>query len=258
LSLFYTHPERLLQSFGIERPDEIDLEAIAWELGAKVRYRSLSTCEARIVGRNGRAIITVDTRMPPTRRKFSIAHEIGHWCHHRGRCLVCRRDDIGSFSTRSANDPERVADEYASDLILPRYLLVPLLQDVPMLNIKSLEEVAGEFGASRTATLRKIVDLDRYPVMMICNSRSRRKYFRASPSIPTKWFPRDDAPAESAAFDMLFGANKNPSSTKRVSASTWFNRNEASGFVIQEQSFALPDNEVMSILTFTDKKMLAA
>lgn len=257
MSLPYTHPERLLRSFGIERPEEIDLEAIAWELGAKIRSRSLRTCEARIVGRNGRAIITVDSRMPASRQKFSIAHEIGHWCHHRGRCLVCRREDIGAAGTRPMNDPERVADEYASDLILPRYILAPLLEDVSTLTIKSLQEVANEFGTSKSATLRKIVELDRYPIMMVCSSRSRRKYFKASPSIPPRWFPRDETSPDSSAFDLLFGVKKETSTPRRVSASAWFDRNETSGLMLQEQSFGLPDNEVMTILTFTDRKMLA-
>lgn len=258
MNLPYTHPERLLRSFGIERPKEIDLDAIAWELGAKIRSRRLHTCEARIVGRNGKAIITVDDRMPPTRQRFSIAHEIGHWCHHRGRCLVCRPEDIGGTANRSASDPERVADEYASDLILPRYILAPLLQDVSRLTIKSLDEVAAEFGTSRTATLRKIVDLDRFPVMMVCSGRSRRKYFRASPSIPTSWFPRDEASPESSAFDLLFGTKREFPSPRTVPATAWFDRNEASGRLIQEQSFTLPGSEVMTILTFTDRKMLIA
>jgi len=257
LNLPHTHPERLLRSFGILRPNEIDLEAIAWELGAKIRLRRLNTCEARIVGRAGRAIITVDDRMPPTRRRFSIAHEIGHWCHHRGRCLVCRPEDIGGASTRTANDPERVADEYASDLVLPRYILAPLLQDVGRLSIKSLDEVAGEFGTSRTATLRKIVDLDRYPIMMVCSGRSRRKWFRSSPSIPTKWFPRGETSPESSVFDMMFGVKKEASTPRSVRATAWFDRNEASGLMLQEQSFSLPDSEVMTILTFADRKMLA-
>lgn len=258
MSLPYTHPERLLRNFGVRQPKDIDIEAIAWELGAKIRSRRLHTCEARIIGRNGRAIITVDDRVPPARQRFSIAHEIGHWCHHRGRCLVCRPEDIGGMTNRSVADPERVADEYASDLILPRYLLAPLLQEVSRLTINSLDEVAAEFGTSRTATLRKVVDLDRFPVMMVCSGRSRRRYFRASPSIPSKWFPRDEASPESSAFDMLFGAKKGFPTPRPVPATAWFDRNEASGLTIQEQSFSLPGSEVMTILTFTDRKMLAA
>ena len=43
--------ETVLRDLGIVEPEEIDVEAIAWHLSAKVRYRSLHSCEARLVGR---------------------------------------------------------------------------------------------------------------------------------------------------------------------------------------------------------------
>ena len=93
----YSAPERLLRSLGIEKPEEIDLDAIAWSLGAKVKYRPLKSCEARICGCGDRAIISVDCNKMPQRQRFSVGHEIGHWTYHRGQLLVCRSSDIGSF-----------------------------------------------------------------------------------------------------------------------------------------------------------------
>ena len=54
--------ERILQRFGVERPDEIDLEAIAWQLGAFVKYCPLDGCEAMIVGNGRHAVISVNSR----------------------------------------------------------------------------------------------------------------------------------------------------------------------------------------------------
>jgi Zn-dependent peptidase ImmA (M78 family) len=108
----------MLVALGIERPDQIDLEAIAWEAGVLVRYRPLDQCEARIVGSKERAIITVDSRSIPARQRFSLAHEIGHCHHHRGRILFCGAADIGN-PARGPLDPESQADQFASDLLLP-------------------------------------------------------------------------------------------------------------------------------------------
>jgi hypothetical protein len=83
--------ERLLLDLGIGKPQDIDLEAIAWALGAAVNYRPLDKCEAMIVGGDRRAIITVNSKSIPVRRRFSIAHELGHWHHHRGRMRSTRR-----------------------------------------------------------------------------------------------------------------------------------------------------------------------
>src|SRR5258708_346293 len=117
----YSAPERLLKSLGIDRPEDIDLEAVAWSLGAKVKYRPLKSCEARICGYENKAIISVDNRKIPQRQRFSVAHEIGHWIYHRGQLLICRASDIGSFGgfRKGATSPEFVADQFASELILP-------------------------------------------------------------------------------------------------------------------------------------------
>lgn len=88
-----TPAELILKALGITDPAEIDLEAIAWDRGARIRYRPLDGCEARIVGTSDRAIITVNSRSPRRRRRFSVAHELGHWHYHRGRTLMCSADD---------------------------------------------------------------------------------------------------------------------------------------------------------------------
>ena len=71
-------------ALGIERPEQIDPELIAWENGALVKYRPLDRCEAIIVGTQRRAIITVNSRAIPTRRRFSLVVS-------GVRCLASRR-----------------------------------------------------------------------------------------------------------------------------------------------------------------------
>jgi hypothetical protein len=72
-----TPAERLLQDLGITEPKEIDLEAIAFHLGARVRYRRLEGCEARIIGRNDAAIITIGEDCSPRRKRFSLGMKSG-------------------------------------------------------------------------------------------------------------------------------------------------------------------------------------
>lgn len=250
-----THAERVLQDFGIEQPDEIDLEAIAWRLGALVKYKPLHSCEARIVGRDDRAIITVDTGAIPRRRRFSIAHELGHWHHHRGRCLICRSDEIGN-ARRGPTDPERVADDYASDLLLPRYILDPMLKNVPRINVAAARKVADAFDASITATLIKILESDHFPMLLICHSREGRRWFRSSPSVPSRWFPQAELDHESFAFPLLFGSAPEETMPRRIGADAWFDRREAADFDLLEQSYSLPGNQICTILTITDPKMM--
>jgi hypothetical protein len=121
-----TAPELLLQELGVTESNDIDLEPIAYHIGCEVRYRRLDGCEACILGAGDRAIITITTYTSKTRQRFSLSHELGHWHYHRGRSSICRPDDIAS-QTRSPLDRERIADGYAADLLLPRYLFEPRL-----------------------------------------------------------------------------------------------------------------------------------
>lgn len=247
--------ERTLQELGVERPDEIDLEAIAWELGARVKYRQLHSCEARIVGRGDRAIITVDEDAIPRRQRFSIAHELGHWHFHRGRCLICRSDEIGD-ARRSVTDPERVADDYASDMLIPRYMLDPLIRGMTRPTLKAIRDVSDAFNASLTATLLKIVEFDHFPIIVICHSTSGRRWFRRAACIPERWFPRQDLDHETFAFTALFGGKPDTGGPRRIPAEAWFDGLEARHFDVFEETFQVAKDQICTVLFINDPKML--
>jgi Zn-dependent peptidase ImmA (M78 family) len=110
-------PDALLRSLGISEPRDIDVEAIAYYVGLKIKKRCLNCCEAMITGKGNKGIISVNPGGMPQRERFSIAHELGHWAHHRGETVACRSTDIGKFS--KTNNVERAADQYAADLLMP-------------------------------------------------------------------------------------------------------------------------------------------
>lgn len=166
-----TGAERILMGLGITDPKEIDLEAIAWSRGALVEYRRLDRCDATIVGSARKAVIAVNSRSGPERRRFSIGHELGHWHHHRGRILFCGNKDVDNPEDGALN-PERHADTFASDLILPNYLLHPRLKKIKRLTLTAAREVGEEFAASLTATLIKVVQSNRFPLVIVCHTRN--------------------------------------------------------------------------------------
>ena len=171
--------EALLQELGISQPSDIDLEVIAWHQGLKIKYRELTSCEARIVALGDRGIITIDKRKLPERQRFSLGHELGHWHHHRGKCLVCRSDEIGAWSGKAV-DPERVADAYASDLLMPWYLFKSALRTTKRPSLALLRDIKASFGVSLTAAAFRIIDSDQFPVMLIIHGEKKRKLFRPS------------------------------------------------------------------------------
>jgi IrrE N-terminal-like domain len=61
----------------------------------------------------------------PTRRRFTIAHEIGHWVMHRGQqSLFCRGKGIQADDREvEGPDIEEEASIFAASLLMPRELM---------------------------------------------------------------------------------------------------------------------------------------
>ena len=79
-----TFAELLLQEYGVSQPEDIDLEAIAFDQGATIKYRRMDSCEARISGHGTTAVISINNTSHPDRQRFSLAHELGHWVQDKG------------------------------------------------------------------------------------------------------------------------------------------------------------------------------
>jgi Zn-dependent peptidase ImmA (M78 family) len=246
-----TAAERILQSLGITDPQEIDLEAIAWSRGAVVNYRPLAGCEARIIGSARKAVISVNSRSPERRRRFSLGHELGHWHHHRGRVLFCGKDDIGNFANDALN-PERLADKFASDLILPNYLLFPRIQKVKKVTLAVAREISDEFCASLTATLLKITLSNESPMVITCYDKTKRRWFERAPMIQPWWLPLRALDRQTFAADMLFNDVAEENFPRKMPADAWFDFKGSDRFEVTEQSFRLPDEEVLTILMLPD------
>jgi Zn-dependent peptidase ImmA (M78 family) len=240
--------ERLLMGLGITRPEEIDLDAIAWHQGAAVKYRRMDAADATIVGTPRRAVIAVNSSTSPARQRFSLAHELGHWHYHRGQVLFCVPADIGNFAGGPL-DPERQADAFASDLILPRYLFRPKVLKLKRPTLAFARQIADEFSASMTATLTKIVNEDRFPMVLVCHNKSRRRWFRRSMMVPQYWFPRDDLDVQTFAFEILHSKGREDAFPRKNGAGAWFDFKNVDRYEIFEQSFPLPDDEVLTVLT---------
>ena len=69
----------------------------------------------------------------PPRRRFTIAHEIGHWVMHRGQqTLFCRSKAVQPESDATGPDIEEEASVFAAALLMPRALMQsywPRIQD---------------------------------------------------------------------------------------------------------------------------------
>jgi Zn-dependent peptidase ImmA (M78 family) len=245
--------ERILQDLGVTGPHEIDLEAIAFHMNARVRFRPLDGCEARIVGLGDRAVITINERSGWPRQRFSIAHELGHWHHHKGQCLACRVDD---YRPSDGTSPERVADAFASDLILPHYLFKPLARQQKRMTFKIVADLGITFSASITATAIRLVEADIFPALVVCHGPQGRKWFARAPMVPRKWYPQAQLDSESFTFGAQFSDQPGNPHPSKIGADAWFDRYEAERFEVMEQCFKTAPGETLTMITIINERML--
>lgn len=247
--------EQIVQIRGIKTPEDLNLEAIARTLGATVKERPLIGCEARIIGNNDKAIITINSKSTIKRKRFSLGHEIGHWQLHRGMDFACLHEDIGNPSGKT-KQKEREADRFAANLLMPWFLFKPIAQSFAHADFKAISELARRFQTSFVATAIRFVESNVIPAMIICHDQEKRQWFKSSTDIPERWFPKDTLDHDSFAFDILYGDAESNTRQQKVSAASWFDRSEAVDYEVLEQSAPYIDGQVITLLEFFEESML--
>lgn len=245
--------EDLLKKYGITSPNEIDLEAIAYCEGVKIKYKQLDGCEARLVGYRNRAVATITTDVSPRRQRFSLGHELGHWHYHRGRSFECRVNDDGE-PLSSKKTEEKQADMYAADLLMPTYLFFPLASAIKRPCFDNIEALSDQFNSSLIATSIRYIDANTIPAILVCHGQQGRKWFKRSKDVPERWFPNDQLDADSFAMDVLYKGDiqRHPN---KIGANSWFNRSEAYNYDILEHSRKIGE-DVYTLLIIENDVML--
>lgn len=243
----------LLDELGITEPDEIDLEAIAQYTGATVTRQKLIGVEARILSVDDRAVITVNQDSLPARQRFSIGHELGHWMYDRGQIdMTCGMDKQERFYTGA--DKESLANEFATELLLPSSMFTPRLAKRPP-TLEVVKELRDVFRASFTATARRAVDLGAHPAMVVCSSLSRRVWFKASSELDGLLRPNPQTSRDTLAYELLKRSDYAEASDE-VDADAWIDHENAGDYVLIESSIKVTPELAVSVLWWKDQAQI--
>ncbi len=107
-----------IDEFGICSPEHIRIRDIAFAKGAMVVEQRLTRAAASIVKTGNHTTIRIPPTDVPERKRFSIAHELGHLLmgHVASIRKACSDDDMMNWYQSSQ---ETQANFFASELILP-------------------------------------------------------------------------------------------------------------------------------------------
>jgi IrrE N-terminal-like domain len=247
-------PDQLLDELGITEPSQLRIEAIAYHCHAVIVYEPLSGCEANIVGKDDRAIITVNSKAIPTRRRFSAGHELGHWMRDRGQMAFgCSQKQIDS--EWFANNPETRANQFASDLLLPSRLFVPLATNRPI-TIETVRDLSRTFQMSLTATSIKLVHFGSFASMLVYYANGERQWFVPSTEdLPKKLWPSKQPEKGTLTAQLISGAS-NEEGPADVRADKWFDVYNSARYYVRESCFRNGPDSVITILWWEDEAQI--
>jgi Zn-dependent peptidase ImmA (M78 family) len=248
----YKSPERLLKELGITDPREIDIEAISQHCGATILYERLEGCEARIVGNETQAIITVNSSSSVGRRRFSAGHELGHWMRDRGKVGFSCTEQVMIREWGQINT-EQAANQYAADLLMPADLFAKESRNKPI-TFDTARELSITFSTSLTATAIRLVRHGSFPAMLIYSEGGKRKWFIRGEDVPDAIWPLDAPKPATTAADLLTG--KSEQKAQAIQADGWIEHQRSKWYEVVEHSVRVSSAGVLSLLWWKDERQL--
>jgi len=167
---------RLLKQYGIERPP-IDPVGLAKQEGIVVVYEPMPADTSSLLLResSGRRVIGVNARHAESRKRFSVAHEIGHALLHfdakapsKSEAAVSRPLEVlfrDGLAQQGTDEVEIDANVFAASLLMPAQLLRPAFRDAlqgqgPRSLVRVIERLARDFDVSEQALRYRLINLN--------------------------------------------------------------------------------------------------
>ncbi len=229
-----------------------DLGTLCKELGLRIQEVPVKGFDGALVrsktGQKGIIAIKASIR-EASRKRFTIAHEIGHFVmpHHRLLKNFCDEKKIDSFDSR-LNRHEIEANEFAAELLLPSALLMKRF-NLKEFSLSEISTVATELETSLTATVRSFLRLTALSCAMVWSSDDQAHWCVRSDAFRF-FLPLAELPAEGSYAAELFKGNPALSDFAVVPADTWLDRQVADSVeTLLEHSIYLPNyNAVLTLL----------
>lgn len=147
--------DALLRQNGIGRPP-VPVEKIAENLDLEVRYAPYDgDLSGALVRSKGETYIGVNSSDHPNRKRFTIAHELGHFILHKGITLHVDKDFRvnlrDSDSSKGVDPVEMEANRFAAELLMPTRFLVKDIERLRGVNQAALDSLARNYKVSAHA-----------------------------------------------------------------------------------------------------------
>lgn len=232
-----TRAEEIIRNLQIREPAEIQVMEIAMERGAFVRERHLDGSEARLIRKGGLGIITVNSSIPEEgRKRFAIAHELGHFeLHTVSQLILCTEEDMYVWNENKAQEIE--ANEFAASILMPKDIFAQHSKRGQP-NMEVVRDLAGKFTTTLTATALRYVQLSLEPCAVVISRNGIIRWYKKSTSFEFHVKVGERLSQNTYAFDFYDGMDL-PDRLQKAPASAWLAGDISDEAEIFEHSLAL-------------------
>jgi Zn-dependent peptidase ImmA (M78 family) len=145
----------LLEDHGIKEPP-VPVDTIAEHLGLEIRFAPLAgDLYGALIRNNHEMYIGVNSLNHANRRRFTIAHELGHFVLHKGIKVHIDKDFRVNWrnddSSQAVSDEEMEANRFAAELLMPIQFLTRDIEKLKGVGQETVVLLARKYRVSRQA-----------------------------------------------------------------------------------------------------------
>ena len=223
--------QKLLHDLFIENINDIDLYEIASYYDIIVQHLPLKNADGRIVFGQNKAIISLNTNiLYEGRKRFTLAHELGHYFLHR-KNITIHNDDALTLETFRNGSQETEANQFASELLMPSGLFSSNANSKPF-SPKLLSELSDLFHTSITSVAFKYQEIGNHPIFIFYSKDYKVEYWKPPQDIFIKVKDIKNLPPPSGSV-----------ATEYFSEGTIYTKEESKQYINKSEWFELNYNE---------------
>lgn len=178
----------ITREFCVTKPSDITLDAFAAWKRVFAREDKLTGCDARLLmnQKANTGLATINSDIPEAgRKRFALAHEIGHFELHRNikRHWQCTEVDFLKWYKSTEEEPE--ANAFAAELLMPEEIFISVSRGMSP-GFNAIRQLADAFNTTLTASAIRYAEIGNHPCALFSSKDGKISWFRVSPDFPYK------------------------------------------------------------------------
>ncbi len=231
---------KFIDRYSFETPEDIRIEDIAMDQGLIVREGVIRGADARLVQNGENGIVTINANDDPRRKRFAVAHELGHWKMHRDSKFSSICNDKDMMAVNEEDSIETEANIFAAEVLMPRNLFFPICRSLEP-GIASIKKLSSVFDTSFTATALRFIDATKENCFLVYSKDLKVVWWKKNKSklfIERQW----ELKQKTMAFNCIKN-NLQETSMQKIFYDNWFSElPDKLSVSVSEQAIRLGDS----------------